>query len=133
MTVLDRILIFMHLKKPPAQRIAKVTRYDKAECERALAEAERRLNLTYAGRGISIYANIGDTQISAGHWGKGRVGALTQGGKENQYVILYVDPVTRQEHWEELVHEMAHCVLWSRGRTGHPAEYANRFLHWRDA
>ena len=133
MNIFTRFLIAVGFKQPPTKRIDKVVRYDKAECERALAEAEGRLGLTYKGKGIRVTANDGDTCWSAGHWGKGKIGALTSGGRDHQAVVLYVDPSTKREHWEELVHEMAHCVLWSRGTMNHDPQYAKRFVFWRDA
>ena len=132
MNIFTRLLIAVGSKEPPPKRIDKVVRYDKAECERALAEAENRLGLTYKGKGIRVTANDGDTCWSAEHWGKGKIGALTSGGRDHQAVVLYVDPSTKREHWEELVHEMAHCVLWSRGTMNHDPQYAKRFYAWRD-
>lgn len=129
MTIFERMLIALGLRHRRG-RVLEAVRYDRAECERALAEAERRLGLKYDGQGIRVTANPG-VPLGGGRYGMPgtRIGAITTGGSLRQYVALYTDPAGRED-WEELVHEMAHCVLWSRGRFGHPAEYRSRFIRW---
>lgn len=133
MTIFAKILVALGLRRKTG-RILDVVRYDRGECERALAEAERRLAMQYAGDGVVVTANPGTTIENGAAVRPGtRLGAVTTGGSRRQFIALYVDPKTHKETWEELVHEMAHAVLFSHDRNGHPPEYAGRFIFWRNA
>ena len=110
--------------------------YNKAECEGWLNEAERRIQTvrpgwSYQGDGINVYPHPGTRRRPTGEWtdDKNR-GAYTEGGSDRQYVHLFTDPVTGAETAEEGIHEMGHCVLWSHGISGHPAEFAHLFVLW---
>ena len=131
MSLWDRIRSwFGH--KPKAKRIAKVKNYDKAECERALAEAEKRLGMTYAGKGITVIAQKGES-MGGGFWGirKTNTAAGISGDAKRQTIHLYTDP-QGAERWNELLHEMGHAVLFSNGQQGHPPQYRKLFENWYD-
>ena len=132
MSLWSRIREWITGRKDSADRIVKVKNYDKGECERALEEAEKRLGLKYAGKGITVIAQKGES-MGGGFWGllKTNTAAGITGGAKRQTIYLYTDP-QGAERRNELLHEMAHAVLFSHGEQGHPPQYRKLFEHWYD-
>ena len=132
MSFFQRILTALGLRKKEKIRIATVKNYDKGECERALAEAEKRLGMKYAGKGIIVIAQKGES-MGGGFWGirKTNTAAGISGNGRKQTIYLYTDP-KGAERWNELLHEMAHAVLFSHGQQGHPPQYRKLFENWYD-
>ena len=131
MNIFERILTALGLRKKEKIRIVRVKDYDKDECERALVEAEKRLGMTYAGRGIAVVAKPGKPVNGVYADPSGKMDAGADGGRTYQTVYLWVGPNGR-ESFEIVVHEMAHAVLFSHGTRGHPAQYRRQFLRWYD-